>query len=108
MGAEHSFEGPGMVLDSSRSPSTQAFLSGTDSVSGGIRSGTPSKEGNQESEIAKVSGPSLLCPEEGLGQKEGDSGLVHIEQVHSMRQVPDVDNRSGAYPTTPWGLHHLY
>ena len=76
--------------------------------SGRIRGRTLGKKSYKTEETHQIPRSSFLCPKEKLRQKESNPGSLHLEQIHSVRQIPDAEYFANSDPTAPLGIHHLH
>ena len=106
LGEEHYFQRSRVVLDLIPPTDTEVLPRG-DPPPERICTRPPIKGGDKESKIPEVPRPPVLCPQEGLGQKEGDPRPIGAKQVHQVRTVPNAICFTGTDPTTPRGCHHL-
>ena len=88
--------------------STEEVLSTRNTNPTGLCVRTLRKEGDKTSEMHQVSGPSVLRPQEGLGQVESHSGPVDSQQAHQVRYLQNVDRFANTDPTSPVGSYCLY
>ena len=87
-------------------PSQSAsLLPGVNTVFGGLCSRTIAKTGGTPGQIPEVSGASVLCAQERLGQEKSHSGSVSAQSPYSMRQVSYADHVTNSDPSTPGGLY---